>query len=163
MICVWWFSLKVAAALTSVPVDAASESANRGLSWTQRHGDAAFDDTGTDAQRIEDGEWRNLVELPALHLAEKTLPMLSEGWGTSVGLVGAGWVVGAISWFVVLDLEHNTSTTVGWFALHLLGLHLGMIALPFALAWDPAVIDAVRERWSSASTVSAASTRSRSA
>ena len=86
-ICVWWFSLKVAAALTKKPARAASSSIKAMISRIEKT-------TGSSSSRpmideiIGVDEWYTEVELPVLKLARTTLPTLNDGWGRSVAFVG---------------------------------------------------------------------------
>eukprot|EP01052_Picozoa_sp_SAG31_P003649 SAG31_NODE_143_length_22627_cov_14.541347_6_plen_620_part_00 len=58
---------------------------------------------------IDDAEWRAKVEAPALQLANSLLPALSEGWGSTVGMVCFGLEMSAILIFVSLT-EHGYLT-----------------------------------------------------
>ena len=90
----WWFSLKVASALVQYQVDETTTSCTALISTTHE-----YNVESPVANEVTNDEWRASVELPTLRLAEKTLPTLSKGWGLSVGLVGIGWVVGAVAWY----------------------------------------------------------------
>jgi hypothetical protein len=77
----WWYSLKLAAALTAAPVAKVSRDARAEAKRMRKSG------APMDAER-----WRSLIEEPVLHLECEVLPVLSEGWGHSVLLVDAqGW------------------------------------------------------------------------
>ena len=83
--------------------------------------------------QIGDEQWRTEVEEPTKQLALVILPTLSDGWGKSVGLVSVGWVCGGLAWYVFWD-----SFGVLGAGNPLWLFVLGPIALPVALAIDPA-------------------------
>lgn len=84
----WWYSLKVAAALADSPIVEA-----RGKARAEA---ARLRETG---EKIDAERWRTEVEEPVMVLGRDVLPSLSEGWGLSVGLVGIGFVVMFLCFF----------------------------------------------------------------
>ena len=134
----WWYSLKVGAALALVQVDAARRKARAEAKRVRASG-------AMDAPR-----WRSEVEDPVLTLCRDVFPVLNKGWGWSVGLIAASLAIGALTWFMffkkagafsVFEME-ITSDLVGvvvvalWaFVVALLG---GLFAMPVILAMDPA-------------------------
>eukprot|EP01046_Picozoa_sp_COSAG06_P050408 COSAG06_NODE_7977_length_2313_cov_6.997098_1_plen_700_part_10 len=79
----WWLTLRLAVALTNDEAKAVAAAAEA----------AAERET-----ELDDEQWRRTIEEPAQKLARVTLPLLSEGWGPSLGAVMAGLGASAIGW-----------------------------------------------------------------
>ena len=127
----WWFSVKVAATLTDAPVADARARARAEASRLRESGEAM------DAER-----WRSEVEEPVWLLGRTTMPLISDGWGPSVGLVGGAWVLATLS-FITLDVSEGMFSKAAAgdvSAAVLLALTVGIATVPFFLAMDPAAV-----------------------
>ena len=139
----WWHSLKAASALTAAPVDAARRNARAEAKRLRESGES-----------MDPERWRTLVEEPVLKLSRETLRTLSDGWGLSVLLVGAGLVLFAVFWGTFLKTSGTFSTAPfptwesTWFVLQLLSAAViaGFGVLPFGLAWEPASVSSMCAR-----------------
>jgi hypothetical protein len=122
----WWYSLKVASALTAAPVAVANDKARAVATWLREDGGSM------DLQT-----WRPEVEAPVLELVRNTLPTLSDGWGRSVGVIMIGLVCFALGLFLALKANFAIGTAL-WLQAVCAGLIGGLVSLPFLLAIDPA-------------------------
>eukprot|EP01046_Picozoa_sp_COSAG06_P026994 COSAG06_NODE_2358_length_7012_cov_4.376826_1_plen_654_part_00 len=128
----WWYSLKVASALTAAPVHTTRRNARAEARRLRKSGEA-----------MNPERWHSLIEVPVQTLVTETLRTLSDGWGTSVLLVGAGLVLFALGlwiFFVKVVGFYSVVATGGLLAAQVLVALLlaGFGVLPFLLAWEPA-------------------------
>ena len=121
----WCHSIKVAAALTAAPVAKASRNTR---AETRRMRESS--------EPMDPQRWKSLVEQPVLHLECEVLPVLSEGWGPSMALVGAGLVLIALSLFAAP--ARGGAFNVPFIAALVIVVFGPMYWLPFALAMEPA-------------------------
>jgi hypothetical protein len=123
----WWYSLKVAAALVDAPVSDASRKARAEVTRLRETG-----------EKIDPEWWQTEVEEPLRQLGRDVMPVLSDGWGLSIGLVGAGLVVMTLSFLVFCAAN-------GVFRMPVVNVVMCAIlafcaAAPFLLAIDPASV-----------------------
>eukprot|EP01046_Picozoa_sp_COSAG06_P037674 COSAG06_NODE_4277_length_4410_cov_5.807237_2_plen_708_part_00 len=122
----WWLTLQLAVALTNdeaKPVAAAAEAAAK-----------------REAE-LDDGEWRRTIEEPAQKLACVTLPLLSEGWGPSLGAVMIGffsYAIGLVAHLYELPQFFWDDPALGPLLRVFAGLTVVFAALPVLLALAPA-------------------------
>lgn len=81
--CMWWLTLKRGSALGAKRVSKLRRAISAML-----------------AQRSppDDLTWWVTVESPALKLASRTLPLMTSGWGNSLGMVAIGWLCNGLYW-----------------------------------------------------------------
>ena len=83
----WWLTLQLAVAIADTAVQRVSKASNAAVVC-----EAVLDDE----------DWHHGIELPAQHLAQETLPLLSSGWGVNLGAVMVASAVYAIALSAVL-------------------------------------------------------------
>ena len=115
----WWWSLKAGAAVASLRV-------SRVLDVAQR-------------TRPTDGTFQKKVAVPSLDLAQRTMPLLSHGWGTSWALISSGLISIAVGSFAGFIGHESETGSMGNPIKAGIGILL-VLCIPLAMAADLASV-----------------------